>query len=342
MKKFFTITTSALLALALVGCGGTETPTDEGSDTAGTDTAAGGETYTLRVATVLTEQDPLVQGLNEFKADVEAKTEGKVVIEVYPASQLGDTADVLEQAKNGSNVGVIIDTGMLADYVPDMAIYSAPYVFNSVENARKFIESDIFKGWDEELAKNGLRDLSCNWFQGARSFMTNKLVEKPEDLAGLSIRTMGSQVAQETIKAVGGTPDSTPWADVYNAIQTKAVDAFEAQTTAIYGASLQEVVTNAALTEHFLLYTALVISETWYQTLPADLQEIVKAASLEAGDKATQYTLDTEKLNKEEMAAAGLTYTEVDKSLFIDATKGVYDTMGWTELKKQIDEYLGQ
>lgn len=71
-----------------------------------------------------------------------------------------------EQAKSGAAVGVIIDTGMLADYVPQMAVYTAPYVFNDVHEARKFIEPPMFVKWDD-------------------------------DLADLRIRTMGSTVAQE-------------------------------------------------------------------------------------------------------------------------------------------------
>ena len=347
MKKSIALVLVLIMVFSLVACTAKEEAAvveTETEEVAAVDEAPvdDGVTYSLMLSTVLADTDPIVQGLEKLAADVLADTNGKVVIEVYPSSQLGDTADVLEQAISGSNVGVVIDTGMLADYVPDMAIYSGPYVFNSVENARAFIETDIFKGWDEELTTYGIRDLGCNWYQGARSFMTNVPVSTPDDLSGLRIRTMGSTVAQESMKAMGCEPVSLAWSEVYTGLSNNAIDAAEAQISAIYGASLYEVVDYYTLTEHFLLYTALVISEDWFQTLPAEYQEILLTRAIEAGDYATEMTREMESGYQAEMEAAGMQFVEVDKTPFIEASASVYETMGWADLKAQIDEVLGQ
>ena len=300
------------------------------------------KTYSLKLSTVLTDTDPISLGLQRLADKVAIETNGAVKIEVYPSSQLGDTADVLEQAKSGANVGVIIDTGMLADYVPNMAIYTGPYVFDSVANARKFIETDIFKDWDAQLSTHGLRDLGCNWYQGARNFLTNTKVVTPSDLKGLRVRTMGSQVAQESMKAMGATPTSLAWSEAYSGLQSKVIDSVEAQTTAVYGSSLYEVTKYCATTEHFLLYTGLVISEKWFQTLPAEYQAILIANSIEAGDYATQLTLEKEQEYNKLMADKGMVFVDVDKNLFKKASASVYETMGWSDLKAKIDAELGQ
>lgn len=300
------------------------------------------KTYSLKLGNVLAETDPITIGLKAMADEVKEKTNGKVSIEVYPSSQLGDTADVLEQAKNGSNVGVIIDTGMLADYVPDMAIYTAPYVFDNVEQARAFIETDIFKAWDKELATHGLRDLSCNWYQGARHFLTNKPVKTPADLKGLRVRTMGSKVAQESMKALGATPTSLAWSEVYSGLQQKVIDSAEAQLPAVYGASLHEVIKYVSETGHFLLYTALVISEKWFQSLPEEYQDILVQASINAGDYATKLTLEKEVEYKANMEKAGVTFIPVDITPFKKSSARVYETMGWTQLKADIDAALGK
>ena len=304
--------------------------------------SAGAKVYSLKLSTVLTDTDPISVGLEQLSAKVAERTNGEVKIEVYPSSQLGDTADVLEQAKSGANVGVIIDTGMLADYVPDMAIYTGPYVFDSVANARKFIETDMFKGWDTQLATHGLRDLGCNWYQGARNFLTNTKVETPSDLKGMRVRTMGSTVAQESMKAMGATPTSLAWSEAYSGLQSKVIDSVEAQTTAVYGSSLHEVTKYLATTEHFLLYTGLVISEKWFQTLPENYQKILVEEAVKAGDYATELTLQKEVEFNKLMADKGLTFVNVDKKLFKDASAKVYETMGWADLKAQIDAQLGQ
>lgn len=298
------------------------------------------ENFSLKLSTVLTDTDPITIGMQAMAKEIKEKTKGKVTVEVYPSSQLGDTADVLEQAKNGSNVGVIIDTGMLADYVPDMAIYTAPYVFDNVEQARAFIETDIFTSWDKELATHGLRDLSCNWYQGARHFLSNKPINTPTDLKGVRVRTMGSKVAQESMKAMGATPTALAWSEVYSGLQQKVIDSAEAQLPAVYGASLHEVIKYVAETGHFLLYTGLVISEEWFQSLPEEYQDIVVQASINAGDYATKLTLEKEVEYKANMKEAGVTFIPVDIAPFKKASSTVYQTMGWTELKADIDAAL--
>lgn len=309
---------------------------------AGTLASAGEKTYSLRIGNVLSDTDPITVGLREMAKKVADRTGGNLRIQVYPSSQLGDTADVLEQAKSGAAVGVIIDTGMLADYVPDMAIYTAPYVFADVHEARKFIETPMFKKWDEDLAKHGLRDLSCNWYQGARHFLTNKRVDKPADLANMRIRTMGSTVAQESMRAFGAVPTSLAWSEVYSGLQAGVLDAAEAQLPAVYGASLHEVVKFVAESGHFILNTALVISEDWFQTLPQEYRDILLEESLAAGDYATRLTLEQEGELKKKMEAAGVTFVPVDIKPFMDASAGVYKTMGWDKLKSEIDAALGK
>ena len=336
MKKLLSLVLVLFLVFSFVGCKDKKKATTEAANTEAS------KTYTLKVSTVLTDTDPIVVGLKDLASKVAAATDNKVQVEVYPSSVLGDTADVLEQAKSGANVGVIIDTGMLADYVPDMAIYAGPYVFDSVKNARAFIETDIFKKWDDELATHGLRDLGCNWYQGARNFLTNKKVETPADLKGLRVRTMGSKVAQESMKAMGAVPTSLAWSEAYSGLQSNVIDAVEAQTTAVYGSSLYEVTHYCALTEHFLLYTALVISENWYQTLPDDYKAALKKSAISAGDYATDLTLKKEVDYKKEMADKGMEFVKVDQGLFKKASASVYEKMGWTDLKAQIDKELNQ
>ena len=302
----------------------------------------GKKVYELKLSTVLTDTDPISIGLGQLAKSMDELTGGEVKIEVYPSSQLGDTADVLEQAKSGANVGVIIDTGMLADYVPDMAIYTGPYVFDSVKNARAFIETDLFQSWDAQLAAHGLRDLGCNWYQGARNFLTNTRVDKPADLKGLRVRTMGSKVAQESMKAMGATPTSLAWSEAYSGLQSKVIDSVEAQTTAVYGSSLHEVTKYLAKTEHFLLYTGLVISEKWFQSLPENYRTLLVQEAIKAGDYATELTLQKEVEYNKLMAEKGLTFVDVDKNLFKEASAKVYETMGWADLKAKIDAQLGQ
>ncbi|MDR2392399.1 MAG: C4-dicarboxylate TRAP transporter substrate-binding protein [Planctomycetota bacterium] len=302
----------------------------------------GGESYSLRIGNVLGDADPITIGLREMARTVDSRTHGQVKIEVYPSSRLGDTAEILEQAISGSAVGVIIDTGMLAAYVPEMAIYTAPYVFDNIRDARNFIETPMFAEWDGELVRYGIRDLSCNWYQGARHFLTNVRVEKPVDLANLRVRTMGSEVAQESMRAFGAIPATLAWSKVYEGLRTDAIDAAEAQLSAAHGASLHEVIKFVAETGHFILNTALVTSEKWFASLPEEYRKILRNESLRAGDYATSLTIEREGEFKSDMEDAGVVFTTVDIKPFIEASKAVYDVMDWADLKRRIDLAIGK
>jgi TRAP-type C4-dicarboxylate transport system substrate-binding protein len=129
---------------------------------------------------------------------------------------------------------------------------------------------------------------------------------------------------------------------VYSGLQAGVLDSAEAQLPAVYGISLHEVVKYIAETGHFILNTALVISEDWFKTLPAEYQQILREESLKAGDYATKLTVDMEQELKKTMQDAGVEFVAVDTKPFIEATSAVYKTMGWEQLKADIDKALGK
>ena len=80
---------------------------------------------TLRIGTVLAPNDPMGQGLDKFAAEVKEATGGEVIVEVFHNSQLGDTTEMLDQARAGANVGTVTDVARLSSFVPSLAIMSA-------------------------------------------------------------------------------------------------------------------------------------------------------------------------------------------------------------------------
>jgi TRAP-type C4-dicarboxylate transport system substrate-binding protein len=91
----------------------------------------------LNVNTALTTDDPMYAGLERMKAAVEKRTAGKLQIRIFPGSQLGKDEDVLEQARAGANVAVLVDGGRLAPFVKEFGILGAPYLFDSYDRTRR-------------------------------------------------------------------------------------------------------------------------------------------------------------------------------------------------------------
>ena len=330
MKKVFVFILALVVCVGLLtGCGGSKP-------------AAENKTYILKVGMVVAEQDPMYQGAMELKKNIEARTNGRLKIQVFPSSQLGSTEDLQEQAKTGANVAVITDAARLAQFVPEIGILGAPYIVDNYDEARKLAVSKLFQDWESKLQKHGYKVLSFNWYQGDRHFLTNVPVKVPADLKGLRIRTPGSPIWQGTISSMGAAPTALAWSEVYPGLQQKVIDGAEAQHPASFGAHLHEVVKYITKTGHFQLMTGLVTGEKWFNTLPKDLQAILLEESVKAGDFASQKTIQSLNDYEAKMKAAGVTISTVDITPFKKATEEVYVNNKLQDLRKQVNEVLGK
>ena len=297
----------------------------------------------LNVNTALTTDDPMYAGLERMKANVEKRSAGKLQIRIFPGSQLGKDEDVLEQARAGANVAVLVDGGRLAPFVKEFGIMGAPYLVDNFDQVLRLQQSALFKGWVEKLrGAANLQVLSFDWFQGHRHMLTNSPVKVPADLKGVRVRTPGAPVWLETVRAMGATPTGMPWSEVYSALQTKVIDGAEAQHPAVYGARLYEVVKIITKTEHIYLITGIVTSRAWFDKLPADQQAILSEESFAAGKWASEATIASLADYEKKLREKGVTIVEIDKAPFKAATAGVYQTLGYTDLRKDVDKALGK
>jgi len=298
---------------------------------------------TIRVGTVLAPDDPMGQGLDKFAAEVAEATDGEVTVEVFHNSQLGDTTEMLDQARAGAAVGTVTDVARLSEFVPSLAIMSAPFLFDTYEDADKFALSDAYMGWGEELEQEaGLVMLASNWYQGARHALTQKPISGPADLEGVRMRTIGAPVWIETIRAMGAEPTPIAWGEVYSALQLGTIDAAEAQPTAIRGAKLYEVISNVTLTGHIQLVTALVISAESWNELSDEHKEIVRNLAVENGRYASNLTIEMGSEALAEVEEAGVTISEVDLAPFKEAVMPVYEMLDLTSEAEMVKEVLGQ
>jgi len=300
-------------------------------------------TYSLNVSSSLTQDDPMFKGLNQFKAEVEKRSGGQIAVTLFPSSQLGSDEDVLEQARAGAGVAVLVDGGRLAPFVKEFGVLGAPYLAKDFAEMRKVVTSPVFEEWAQKLRNaSGHQVLSFNWYQGARHLLTMNPVSKPADLAGVRMRTPGAPVWLETVRALGATPTPMPWAEVYSALQMKAIDAAEAQDPATYGQRLYEVIKYVTKTGHIQLITGLVGSKAWFDKLPANLQTVVREEALKAGDTASNATIDSLNNYEKLMGEKGVKVVDIDIAPFVESTSVVYDKLGYTDLRKQVNTILGR
>jgi len=299
--------------------------------------------YTLKMSTQLNETSPMVQGFKEWAEAVKEKTNGNLIIEIYPSAQLGSDEDVIEQATQGVNVAVLTDGGRMGNYVKDIGIIGMPYIANNYADVLAITKTDVFKKWEDELAsQNSIRVLSFNWYDGARHFLTNKPIKTPEDLKGVRVRTPGAPVWSKSVAAMGATPIAMGWGDTYNGVQSKALDGCEAQHTASYGQRLYEVLKYINKTAHFQLVNGIIVGEEWFNRLPDDYKKILVEECKLAAEKNAKLVESVADDYEKKMVEGGMEVVEADVESFKKAAEKAYDELGFKELRDTIYKEIGK
>jgi TRAP-type C4-dicarboxylate transport system substrate-binding protein len=175
-------------------------------------------------------------------------------------------------------VAVVVDGGRLAVFQNEFGGLGAPLLASGYDGIRKVVTSDIFEEWVTKPNDGAdLQVLSFNCWQGERHLLTKKTISGPADLAGIRMRTPRCPGLDRHHRCDGRNPDPPlPWAEVYSAISSNLIDGAEAQFPAITGAKLDEVITHITKTGHINLITGVVTSGGWFNSLPADLQNILR------------------------------------------------------------------
>jgi tripartite ATP-independent transporter DctP family solute receptor len=308
--------------------------------------------YVLKLNHVLTPQDPYHAAFLKWADAVSQKTDGKLKVEVFPSAQLGVEEDILEQIRQGANVGQNTDAARLGNYVPGIAAMNAPYFVESLEEVQKIADAPTFKAWKAELERTqgfkilsffwvqGFKILSFFWVQGFRQMFTNVPIRKPADLNGLRIRTPPAPIWQESIRAIGAVPVALAYGEVYPGMQTKAIDGAELSFTAGYNMKFYEVAKYACDTRHILLINFEVISSKWFNALPAAYQKILEEECDKAGLEVSRNYMDVlDPQSAKDLAAKGVTIvpaSEIDLAAFRAAGEAAYQKLSLTEARNKI------
>ena len=333
VKKIAFGMTSCVLAGILVGCG-------DNSENKTSDTAK--KVYELKLSTTQAESSVIVQGLQEFAKEVDEKTDGRLKVSIYPSSQLGGEEDMIDQAIQGMNIAILSDAARMSDYVPDIGILNMAYFVDNYDEAVKVMNTTTFKTWTNDLEKHGLKILTFNFYDGARSFVGHTPVESPKDLEGKVIRTPGASPYVESIKAMGATPYSIAWSEVYNGIQTKSIDGCEVQNTSAVSSHIYEVAKYVNKTEHINLLNCIVTSEKWFSKLPLEYQKILIDTANEVGYKNAKYVESLQPQLEKQLVDNGMTIVNVDKNKFKEAAKEAYKALNLTEIREKIYKEIGK
>ena len=325
IKKLAALMMASVMMFSLVGC--SEKDSNKG--------------YELKVSTTQSESSMIYAGLEQAAKNITERTNGEVKVSIYPSSQLGAEEDMIDQALQGMGIAVLTDAGRLSSYVNDIGIFNMAYFVDNYDEGCKIMETESFKNWDTQLVEKGVRTLTYKYYDGARSFMGPKAYKTPADLKGVVTRTPGAAPYVESITALGATPYNIAWSEVYNSIQTKAIDACEVQNTSAVSSAIYEVCKYVSKTEHINLFNMVICGESWFNKLPEEYQTIVTEEFDACGYANAQEVIAAQSDLEAKLVENGMEIVEVDLDQFKESIKVAYEKLGWTELREQLYEEAG-
>jgi tripartite ATP-independent transporter DctP family solute receptor len=300
--------------------------------------------HSLKFNHVLGPKEPYHDGFLQWAKAVEKRTQGGLKIDVFHSSQLGKEEDIIEQIRQGANIGQNTDSARMGNYVPGMAVMNGPYFVETLEDVAKLRKAPTVLKWQQELAdKFGLKVVSFNWVQGYRHFFTNKPIRKPADLAGLRIRTPPAPIWQESIRALGATPVAMNFGDMYPGLQQKAIDGVELVYNNIPGGRFYEVLKYANETAHIMLINFEVVSAKWFNSLPAAYQRALIEECDKAGAATSRRIFKLEAEVEEQLKKRGMTIIEdVDLAAFRKAGDKAYEVLNIKAAKDAVHREIGK
>ncbi|WP_207459792.1 C4-dicarboxylate TRAP transporter substrate-binding protein [Azospirillum sp. SYSU D00513] len=313
-------------------------------------TAVGGATVqaqekqTLRLNHVLAPTEAFHEGFLLWAKRVEERTKGGLRIQVFPSAKLGVEEDIIENMRQGGNVGQNTDAARLGTFVPNLAVVNGPYFVETLEEVAKLRESPTMIKWQKELAANhGLKVVCFDWVQGFRHFFTNKPVRTPADLAGLRIRTPGAPIWQKSIQSLGAAPVAMAFGEMFPALQQQAIDGVELVYNNIPGGRFQEVLKYANETKHILLINFQVVGAEFFDGLPQDHQTALVEECVKAGQETSKKIEELSRKTKEQLKAGGMTVVEdIDLAAFRKAGDAAYGALNLTEARDAVHKDIGK
>ena len=253
--------------------------------------------FNMRLHTLVKSPHPYNDMAEFMKSELEAKSNGKIAIKIFPGASLGKDPAVIGEMKLGTIDLMVSSTNNAVKQVPEYQVFSMPYLFKDFDalmaavgpgsKAENYFKS-VYKKRNLDLELLALGGSGTRNLSNAK-----KPVMKLADIKGFKMRTPPSPMIAKTWKALGTLPVTIAWSELYAGVQTGVADALESSIPGYKGSKLYEVAPFLSLTGHTIQVNHISMSSKSWAKLPTDLQKLMvetaAAASRLGIDKAREY-----------------------------------------------------
>lgn len=261
---------------------------------------------------------------------------GKFQFMHFPSSAQGGEREVIEGLQLGTGVqAVVVSSGALSNFVPEIGVTDIPFLFRDLGHARTVLDGPIGEGILEDFRGRDLIALAWGE-QGFRHITNNRQpIEKPQDLAGLKIRTMENPVHIAAFETAGAAPTPMSWPEVIPALQQGAIDGQENPLSVIVSAKLWEVQKYLTVSGHVYSPAMLIVSPVFWDSLSDEDKKIFTDGAIKGKQAMRAFVDNSEKTGIDTARAAGMqvnVLSEEQKAAFQasiqSAYEGYYETFG--------------
>jgi tripartite ATP-independent transporter DctP family solute receptor len=293
--------------------------------------------FSLKLANNAPVTHPQTIRQQEAADRIKAATNGAVEIEVFPNNQLGSDTDMLSQLRSGAIDLFTLSGLILSTLVPAASINGIGFAFKDYDTVWKAMDGKLGAYVRSEIDKRGLIALEKMWDNGFRQITSSTHpIKEPADLKGFKIRVPVSPLWTSMFQALGASPISINFSEVYSALQTRIAEGQENPLSLIEISKLYEVQKYVSMTSHMWDGFWMLANKRGFSGLPADAQAIV---ARELNKSALDERADIAALNGSvagDLKSKGLEFVEVDKPAFREALKTAGFYADWK--KKYGDE----
>jgi len=231
---------------------------------------------------VVAPNTPKGKAAEKFKQLAEARTQGRVRVEVYPNSQLYKDREEIEALQLGA---VHMLAPSLSKFGPlgarEFEVFDLPYIFPDKATLYAVMDGDVGRRLFAKLETKGIIGLAY-WDNGFKHMSANRPLRKLEDFKGLKLRIQSSKVLEAQMKALGANPQVMAFSEVYSALQQGVVDGTENPISNLYTQKMHEVQKHLTLSGHGYLGYAVIVNKKFWENLPGEVRAALAAAMQEA------------------------------------------------------------
>jgi C4-dicarboxylate-binding protein DctP len=288
----------------------------------------------IKFSHVVAENTPKGQMANKFKDLIAERLGGKIVVEVFPNSQLFGDNKVLEAMLLGDVQMGAPALSKFTRYTAQLQLFDLPFLFKDMAAVEKFQKSEKGQELLDSLQKKGLVGLGY-LHNGLKQLSSSKPLKVPADADGLKFRIMSSDVLAAQFQAVNATPLKKPFSEVFTLLQTKAIDGQENTWSNIYSKKFFEVQPYITESNHGLLDYMVVTSKEFWMSIPDADRAVVKKALDEAIAFGNEVAAKKDNGDRQKIVDSKrseiITLSDAERSQWVEAMKPV-----WEEFEKEI------